>query len=534
MHFYRTARSRARLMRMGLRGGALAILVCACCAWGQGVWEPRAPYPVEATEVSAAALDGKIYAVCGLTAQGSINSLYIYDPRTDTWAAGASLPIDGGADHCNVAAARGRLYVLGAIRVGTSFIDGNTYEYDPTLDRWQTVARMAVPRGASGVAAIGGSIYVAGGLAAIGSVADFEAFDTGARQWTTLPAMPTARDHLTAQAANNLFYAISGRVGDVLRVNEEYDPVTGRWTARAPIPTPRGGLGSGALNKRIQVFGGEGPSGTPQGTYPQNEEYDPATDTWRTLTPMPVPRHGLYGATLDGRIFTPSGGPAAGANFSDVHQAFYLPPAGPVTAVSLLDAAGFGSAVAPGTLVSVFGTNFAFGEQVAPVSTRMNAVEARVNGRPARLLYTAPQQVNFELPLETAVGDATLVVSNAGVQSAPLSFRVNTAAPAIFTVDAANRGAILIAGTGELRAARRGETVGIYCTGLGLPPILGLHVTIGGEEALVFSAGPVARFPGLYQVNARVPGTAPSGAAVPVSLRIGEITGNAVTLGIED
>jgi CubicO group peptidase (beta-lactamase class C family) len=82
-------------------------------------------------------------------------------------------------------------------------------------------------------------------------------------------------------------------------------------------------------------------------------------------------------------------------------------------------------------------------------------------------------------------------------------------------------------------AKRRGETVEIYCTGLGLPPVLGLRVTIGGEEALVFSAGPVAGVPWLYQVNARVPATAPSGAAVPVVIRIGEVAGNPGALGIE-
>jgi hypothetical protein len=74
---------------------------------------------------------------------------------------------------------------------------------------------MNAPRGASGVAAIGTKIYVAGGLAAAGSVGAFEVFDTATRMWTRLPDLPTARDHLTAQAINGRIYAIAGRTNRI-------------------------------------------------------------------------------------------------------------------------------------------------------------------------------------------------------------------------------------------------------------------------------------------------------------------------------
>jgi N-acetylneuraminic acid mutarotase len=172
--------------------------VCA----GQGIWERRASYPLEATEVSAAAIDGRVYALCGLTAEGATNALFLYDPATDRWTRRAPIPVSG-ADHCNVAAAGGKLYLLG----GLGAVEGGTYEYDPVSDRWQLVAQMPTPRGASGVAAIGSRIYVGGGLAGGRSVAAFEVFDTATRQWTRLPEMPTARAHLTAQAAGGKFYA---------------------------------------------------------------------------------------------------------------------------------------------------------------------------------------------------------------------------------------------------------------------------------------------------------------------------------------
>ncbi len=502
----------------------LSILLLALSSLqAQGIWERRAPFPIQATEVSAAALGGKVYVVCGLTVDQSVSTLYIYDPRTDSWTQGPSAPIPNGGDHCNVAAANGKLYVLGYIRVGTTVVDGTTYEYDPATNAWQTVGRMNTPRGASGVAAIGSKIYVAGGLAASGSVADFEVFDVVTRVWTRLPNMPTVRDHLTAQAVNGKFYAISGRASDIVRANEEFDPATNMWRARAPIPTPRGGIGSGTLQNRIQVFGGEGPSGTPESTFRQNEEYDPATDTWRSLAPMPTPRHGLYGATLDGRIFVPSGGPRAGADFTDIHEAFYLPPTEPSSVSAVRDAAGFGERLSPGALASVFGMNLGAGEQIAtrlPLPTQMNGIAVRVNQTLAPLLYAGPNQINLQIPSEIPVGVATLTVVNAGSPLMSLPLRVESVSPAIFPLNL---------------SARRGQFIEIYCTGLGdpksIPPIT---VTIGAVEAQVTFAGLAPGLTGAYQVNARVPDNAPVGAQVPIVIRAGEANSNTVTIAVSE
>lgn len=516
-----------------MRGRCCLAFFVSLAAWGQGVWERRADVPIAITEGSAAAIGGKLYLVCGLGPQGSISALQIYDPRLDQWSQGAPVPIAGGGDHCNVAAAGGRLYVLGAIRVGSPFIDGNTYEYDPALDRWERVGAMNVPRGASGVAVIGSTIYVAGGLAASGSVADFEAFDTAARAWRRLPNMPTARDHLTAQAAGGRIYAISGRTGDVLAANEEFDPAANTWRSRAPIPTPRGGLGSGTIGGRIQVFGGEGPSGTPEGTFRQNEEYDPVANTWRSLAAMPTPRHGLYGVTIDGRIFTPAGGPSAGASFSSVNEAFFLPPDQPPQIASVVNAASGEPRLAPGAIASAFGMRLSAGEQQAtrlPLPTRMNAVEVRVNGGAVPLYFAGPGQVNFLVPASVAAGPMAVTISNAGAESAAFNLTLASAAPAIFP------GAILIAGTATAagpsgEAARRGEAVEIYCTGLGGMPA---SVTIGGRPAQVLFSGPAPGFAGLDQVNAVVPADAPVGAQVPVVIQAGGAASNTVMMAVRE
>jgi uncharacterized protein (TIGR03437 family) len=517
-------------MMQRMRIALLMLAAEVASAQATGVWEARARYPLEATEVSGAAIDGRVYVMCGLTAQGSTNRLFRYDPRSDSWTELARVPIDGGADHCNVAAAAGKLYVLGAIRIGSGFIDGTTWEYDPAQDRWQRVGDMNTPRGASGVAAIGSNIYVAGGLSARGSVADFEVFDTVSRRWTRLPDMPTARDHLTAQAIGGRMYAIAGRAAREFTANEEYDPGTNRWRARAPIPTARGGLGSAVVDNKIVVFGGEGNSGTPEGTFRQNEEYDPVADTWRTLTPMPTARHGLYGIAIGRAIFVPAGGPRAGAFYTSTHEAYFARPAEPprINAHGLVNAAGGPALIAPGSIVSIYGAGLAPLEQTAarfPLPAQVGSVSVRVNGMAVPLFYVGPEQINFLLPLDIGtVASVAIDYAGSTAQAAP-DAQAETA-PGIFAVSPA-------------RSVRHGEVIEIYGTGLGPvtnPPLPGSAalavplsetagetiVTIGGTRASVLYSGLAPGLAGVYQINARVPDGARVGERIPVTIQIGE------------
>jgi uncharacterized protein (TIGR03437 family) len=513
---------------------------------GQGVWERRANYPISATEVSAAEIDGKIYAVCGLTAAGPTNGLFIYDPSRDVWTAGAPAPVAG--DHCNVAAAGGKLYLLGAIRIGSAFVDGNTYEYDPRRDRWSTVAQMPTPRGSSGVASDGRRIYVAGGTVANA----FEVFDAQTNEWARLPNMPTGRDHLTAQFTGGKFYAIAGRNSRDVATVEEFDPVANTWRQRRAAPTARGGVASAVVDGKIYVMGGEGASGTPQNTFRQNEEYDPAGDVWRSLPEMPTPRHGLYAAAVGRAIFAPSGGPIAGATYSNVNEAFIVaPPTAPSLEGGPLNAASYASELSEGVLVTWFGRNLAPAVQVgAGTSTQLLGTRVQLNGAAVPLLAVAPGQVSFRLP---SAGELRLV--SAGVESA--AFRVamaGAASPGIFSLsqDGKGQGAILVAGTGLLARltrdafstpARLNGVVEIYCTGLGATDRgadglertrVSVEAEIDGRVADVLYSGLAPGLFGVYQVNARVPAETRVGNSVTVRLRAAGAVSNVVTMGVTD
>lgn len=253
----------------------------------------------------------------------------------------------------------------------------------------------------------------------------------------------------------------------------------------------------------------------------------------------------------------------AGAFFSNAHEVFYLPPAEPpgIEPAGALNAASFQPVLSPGVLVSLFGRRLSQGQQAAvrlPLPTQMNAVAVKVNGTAVPLLYVGSDQINFHLPFDLPLDPVRLTVTNAGVESAPITVAVAEFSPGIFTLSPSRQGAILISGTGLIaraageprsQPARKGDIVEIYGTGLGRllearpgsPPATAETpiVMIGGARAEVLFSGAAPNLTGVYQVNARVPLNATSGDQVPVSLRLsdsgpGRFLSNEVTMAVAD
>ena len=55
----------------------------------------------------------------------------------------------------------------------------------------------------------------------------------------------------------------------------------GTWSRGAPMPTERGEVGAAAVDGRIYVVGAY------SGATSANEAYDPTTDSWQALAPLP-------------------------------------------------------------------------------------------------------------------------------------------------------------------------------------------------------------------------------------------------------
>ena len=223
----------------------------------------------------------------------------------------------------------------------------------------------------------------------------------------------------------------------------------------------------------------------------------------------------------------------------------------------VLDGAGFvvGQAVAPGSLVSIFGTGLATsllqGDTV-PLSTNIGGTSVTMNGIPAPLYFVSAGQVNAQvpwnvLPQGSTTGTANVVVSLNGTNSVASTVNVGQFSPNVF---AAGQYAIAITSDGLLaapagaipglttRPARVGETLVVYANGLGpVTPTISNgapgnplrntvnapQVLFGGVASTPAFSGLTPQFPGVNQINVAVPAGV-SGNAVPLQLRLGGIT----------
>ena len=294
-----------------------------------GCWSDRTPLPQNLLDVGGAALGGKFYVVAGKTSTGPKTGMHVYDPATDVWTTGPNLP-GVGVENPAVEALNGKLYAFGGSTDPFSGAVANAAVFDPVAGTWTTLAPMPTARGGANAKAIGGLIYVVGGMDGTGaSVATVEVYNPATNTWSTGPSMTTRRDNPGAAVLDGQLYVFGGRTRDAngttvngtLASVEMHDPATGTWVERAAMPTGRRTMVVGTLNGRAQVMGGEA-SGIGDGTFAQNEEYDPATDTWRSLRPMKTARHGAAAATINGVIYVAGGGAASGSSFSAVHEAF--------------------------------------------------------------------------------------------------------------------------------------------------------------------------------------------------------------------
>jgi uncharacterized protein (TIGR03437 family) len=227
--------------------------------------------------------------------------------------------------------------------------------------------------------------------------------------------------------------------------------------------------------------------------------------------------------------------------------------------LSVLNGASFQdtATLAPGVLISVFGSALADARAsgAIPLPTDLAGTQVSLGGRLLPLLFASDGQVNAQIPYDLSVNTQLQLQVKRGVAlSVPQSLTVAPAQPAIFTLDQSGRGQGVIVNTNNIivdakAPAAIGDTVVIYCNGLGpvSPPVAAgvpapssplsqtttpVTVTIGDKPATVQFAGLTPGFAGLYQVNATVPDTAPSGNAVPVVLQVAGQVSPPVTVAI--
>jgi uncharacterized protein (TIGR03437 family) len=223
---------------------------------------------------------------------------------------------------------------------------------------------------------------------------------------------------------------------------------------------------------------------------------------------------------------------------------------------SVVSAADGSNGLASGGLITVWGSqlspvNIATSE--VPVPTVLGDSCLTVNGVPMPMLLASPKQINAQLPFEVD-GTATMVLHTPGgtsnhfdvtvVPDAPSVFRNGVAGPqsGIPTVFRAKNNQLVT----PANPIHRGEGIVIYATGLGLtlpavatgfaasasPPAVAIDqpgVSLGGLSLPLYFAGLVPGEVGVYQIHALVPGWAPTGMQVPLTITQGS---NSTTVAV--
>jgi N-acetylneuraminic acid mutarotase len=287
--------------------------------------------PASVLDARGVELDGKMYTVGGKTPSGPINTVYVYDPATDSWSTAPAFP-GVAVEDLALTSYAGELYAFGGATSPFTGHQDQAWKFDPASDTWTALASMPSARSAMAVGVIDDKIYLAGGMDSTGASVDgVLVYDPVADTWSSGPAMLERRDNAGAGVHDGKLYVFGGRtrnangsvVDGTLASMEIFDPAAGTWSAGPPMPTGRRTFAVGYIGGRFQVMGGEN---APDGSaFASNEEFDPVTATWRLLMPMSTPRHGAAAATIADVVYVTGGGTLSGASFSPTVEAFAFP-----------------------------------------------------------------------------------------------------------------------------------------------------------------------------------------------------------------
>lgn len=324
--------ARLRFLYIALAVASLFAFAFTARSQMQLKWTKIAPFPEPSEEILGATANGKMYVFAGLAPLWKPKGLvYEYDPASDKWTKKNTMALP--SHHVAFTEYKGKIYAFGGFvlpQTGpAAWVPiNNAWEYDPQADSWKALAPMPMKRGSSLAAAVGDKIYVIGGATTRGSnetsidpthpqmvLGATEEYDPATNSWRECSPMPTPRNHAAIGVVNGKIYLIGGRVGAAfigpstdISVVEEYDPAHDTWSPPlARMPTARSALAAGVINGRIFVAGGEFQDPTMMATFRAVEAYNPATNTWATMPPLPVSRHGLAGGAIGNRFYVVGG-----------------------------------------------------------------------------------------------------------------------------------------------------------------------------------------------------------------------------------
>ena len=284
-------------------------------------WKDVADAPVAVTEAQGTAVEGKLYVFGGYTSWKTFCTTQrsdVYDPATNTWQRLPNMPEPW--THAGVAVDGDDIYLAGGYlnkpncnraEVATTTV----WKFDTRTKTWTNdLPPLPKPRGSGGFVRVGRTLHFFGGT-------DTDREDKGdhwalrldgGTTWERLAPLPNPRSHMAYAAFDDKIYAIGGQhcfeacAVDQRSVNI-YDPTTDTWSRGADLPFPLSHMSSSSfvVGDAIVVAGGEKAHSDHVATV---LAYSPATDTWKSLTPLPAERSAGVGSMIGNAILFSGGG----------------------------------------------------------------------------------------------------------------------------------------------------------------------------------------------------------------------------------
>jgi len=465
--------------------------------------------------------------------QGAVSlapAVLAHSPGSFTTTGGMSTP---RMSHTATLLPNGKVLIAGGWRYGTVPTVWATAElYDPATGAFSLTGSMTTKRvGHTATLLADGRVLIAGGCAGRGALffsvgtplSSAEIYDPDTGTFAPAGNMTAARCWFVTSTllADGRILIAGGREpsADLLLTSAEiYDPHTGAFTA---------------TGRRTSSYVAN-PSATllPNGTVlvQGSDIYDPVAGAFRSTSQS---EFGTATLLHSGKVLLAGGG--LGDYGENDFAALYSPSDGRLTRTGTMVTArsGHTATLLPDGNVFLTGRDW-------PTSA------------PRAELYVSAEQ-SF-VPIGDMVKGrtyhtATLLNSGriliAGGITADYEYSAELYQPATLTLppallsrsgDGRGQGAILHPGTREFASptnpASAGEALEIYLTGLAAGSVIPPQVIIGGRMAELLYFGPAPGWPGLNQVNARVPSGISPGPAVPVRLTYLARSSNEVTIGV--
>ena len=151
--------------------------------------------------------------------------------------------------------------------------------------RWIEMPRMPIPTAEMGVIECGGKVHVVGGYARHNVNSDYhQVFDPQSGEWTMKAPIPFPCNHLSLAVVGRRIYSFGGFIEQNRCPHSKcfvYDADEDRWEPLPNLLRPRGAISAIALDGRIHLLGGRDVR-----SLDWHEVFDPATAKYSILEGM--------------------------------------------------------------------------------------------------------------------------------------------------------------------------------------------------------------------------------------------------------